>query len=187
MIIDEDCLMRGAAHRFLLIKTKSVRKITGASSESGLFYVYVSRLGELIFALIAFREANGFRKLRDYQFFSIHDMDNCRCEIVNPSILPDELRSVQKELESCNVVSDERLLLRQMSGLDPYRLRVEKDILRVYDLHENRYILVLAESMKDDYIIARRVIKNRDKIVETDEEAALIVIRHRFSLEIYAE
>ena len=187
MIIDEDCLMRGAAHRFLLIKTPLVRKVTGASSESGLFYVYVEKFGELIFALVAVKEKEGFRKLEQCQYFTVHDVDNCHCKVVNPADLDEDIRALQEVLESSHPVSEERNYLRAMSGLDPYRLRIEQDVLKVYDLFKCKYVYVLAEQLKDDYITGKRVERNKDGIFETGKDVNLILIHHKYSLEIYAE
>lgn len=187
MIIDEDCLMRGAAHRFLLVKLPLIEEVDKDSAESLLFYAYVSKLGELIFALVAIKEEGGFRKLDKWRYFSARELDNCHCEIVDPSLLSDELRAVQEELENENAVSQDRLHLREMSGLDPYRLVNQKDVLKVYGIHDKGFIFVLGEREKNDYIIGRRMLRTEKGIVETEDEVVLILIRHQYSLEIYAQ
>lgn len=187
MIIDEECLMRGAAHRFLLIKTPQVKRITGALSESGLFYVYVSKFGAFNFALVAIQTDSGFAKLDKQYYLNVHDVDNCHCEVVDPSILSEDIRILQDSIEAQNAVSQKRIYLRAMSGLDPYRLKIERDILEVYSIYECRKILVLAECLKGDYITAKRVRKNKDGTFETGDDTSLIVIRHQYTMEIYGE
>ena len=74
-----------------------------------------------------------------------------------------------------------------MSGLDPYRLVNQKDVLKVYGIHDKGFIFVLGEREKNDYIIGRRMLRTEKGIIETEDEVVLILIRHQYSLEIYAQ
>lgn len=185
MRIDQDCLMRGLAHKFMVIRTPLIRKLLGIESDSALFYAWNGKLGELLFMPVAVKVDGELKRVEVFYTLTTASLDNCKGRIVRRKDVPKDLKLLAAKIELDNAVSKEREVMRTLGGFDPYRFRKHRDIIRIFDRSAGKIVTVIPTRYLKDRIMCRRVNVTDCGLLEVGEEEPLTIVEQLSHLEIY--
>lgn len=143
MRIDQDKLMRGLAHKFLVIYTPYVHKLTELETDSAVFYTCNGNLGELLFLPVGVMAGDELVRVNSDDILHTSDLDWCKGKFLEKKYITDDLLKIAEDTERFYDVEEKTKYLRSNGGLDPYRLKTYRDIIEVYDAELGRTVQVL--------------------------------------------
>lgn len=165
MKIDQDKLLRGLAHEFLVIRTPYAHKLTDLETDSVVFYTCNGLLGELLFLPVGVMTEDRMIRIKSGDILHTSDLDQCRGRFLDRKYMTEELRRFAEKTEKRFEVDEDTKYLRTNGSLDPYRLKTYRDIITVYDTVQEKHVQVLPlkEGVTKIYAL-RRVYRKDGKI-----------------------